>query len=381
MLLASPLARLLFDGRPDEVRAIRAAAVAVPLTAMSNVLQHWYRMVRRPGPALAVAAAGSAGIVVATLVAVLVGDGGVAAVFGAQAAAGAVITPIGLVALRRAASRPSVDRVRLAAMARYALPLLPALAAPLLLGLIARGLIGALAGVEAVGEYQIVTMLATVTVLLTQTMQQTWEPFALSITDREAARPLYRQAFGGYVVLAAWFAVAITAVLPAVLAVLGRGFDDLALATVVFSASILVTGLFPVVNTGPAIAGTGRPAFEAIALGLVGNVGLTALLVPHVGQIGACWAALATGALLIGGRVAARRSGLARRLPAPLHARHRRGDDGRRHRAGPARPRRTRARRPGRRQCGARGGRDRVAVRQLLSLRRTDGGGAAAPAP
>lgn len=298
--LAGPIARLAFSGSPSEIRATRATALTIPALAMINVLQHWYRMVRRPIPALVVAVVVAGSTLVLTIVLVAVGDGGVASVFAAQAIVGAAVTIAGLVQMWPVIAPARIDPVRLRAMLRYSVPLLASVASPLLLGLLTRVLIRAFSDVDEVGEFQVVSMLATVVILFTTAFQQAWEPYALSMVDRERAKPIYRAAFLGYSAAAGLFCAALAALFPAALPILGDRFDDLALGAVVFSASLLLSGILPVVNTGPSIAGTGRPALEAMVGGTVANVAFCAVLVPPLGQLGACWAALATAALLVG---------------------------------------------------------------------------------
>jgi O-antigen/teichoic acid export membrane protein len=297
---ARPIARLAFDGTASEGRAVAAAAATIPALAMINVLQHWYRMVRRPIPALVVAGTVAAATLVLTVVFVAVRGAGVAGVFGAQAVVGAVVTVAGIVQMWPTIGRPRVDRERLREMLRYSVPLLPAVAAPLMLGLLTRVLIGAFSDVGQVGEFQVVSMIATVVVLFTMALQQAWEPFALSIVDRHAAKPLYRTALLGYSAVAGFMTCALAGLLPFVLPILGARFRDLALPAVVFAASMLIGGAIPIVNTGPSIAGTGRPALEAMIGGSVLNLALCAALVPKFGELGACWASLATAIVLVG---------------------------------------------------------------------------------
>lgn len=298
-VFAEPLARLVFDGTPGDVRATRAAALTIPALAMINVLQHWYRMVRRPLPALIVACAVAFATLVLTIGLVGVGHAGVAGVFAAQAIVGAGVTVAGLVQLWPTIGAPRIDRARLRAMLRYSLPLLPAVASPFLLGLLTRVLIRAFSDVGEVGKFQVVSMLATVVTLFTTALQQAWEPYALSLTDREGAKPIYRAALLGFVTIAGLFSILLAAGFPIALPILGARFDDLALPALVFGASLLISGALPIVNTGPSIVGTGRPALETMVGGTVANVALCAALVPSFGQSGACWASLMTAVLLV----------------------------------------------------------------------------------
>ena len=55
VVLADPIARAFFDGTGHDVAAVRASSLTIPALAMINVLQHWYRMVRRPVPAFVIA--------------------------------------------------------------------------------------------------------------------------------------------------------------------------------------------------------------------------------------------------------------------------------------------------------------------------------------
>ncbi len=296
---AAPLARMLFDGTASEIRATRAAALTIPGLAMVNVLQHWYRMVRRPMPALAVAVIVAGATLVLTIGLVGIGNAGVGGVFAAQAIAGAAVTVAGLVVLWPTIGAPRIDSERLRAMLRYSLPLLPAVASPLLLGLLTRVLIRVFSDVGEVGKFQVVAMLATVVTLVTTAFQQAWEPYALSMTDREAAKPIYRAAFVGFAAVAGLVSVCLAAGFPLALPILGSRFGDLALPAVVFGASMLISGGLPIVNTGPSIAGTGRPALETMLVGTLMNVAFCAALVPSFGQLGACWASLITAVLLV----------------------------------------------------------------------------------
>ena len=298
-VFANPLARLLFDGTASEVRATRAAALTIPGLAMINVLQHWYRMIRRPMPALLVAAIVAAATLALTIALVGFGDAGVGGVFAAQAIVGGVVTVAGLAHMWPTIGRPRIDRDRFAVMLRYSLPLLPAVASPLLLGLLTRVLIRVFSDVGEVGKFQVVAMLATVVTLFTTAFQQAWEPYALSMTDREGAKPTYRAAFVGFAAIAGMLSVGIAAGFPLALPLLGGRFNDLALPAVVFGASMLISGALPIVNTGPSIVGTGRPALETMVGGTVINVALCAALVPSLGQRGACWASLITAVLLV----------------------------------------------------------------------------------
>lgn len=299
-LLAGPLARLAFDGTAGEIRATRAAALTIPALAMINVLQHWYRMVRRPIPALVVAAAVATSTFLLTIALVAVGHAGVAGVFAAQAIVGAGVTVAGLVQMWPVISPPQIDRAHLRTMLRYSVPLLPAVASPLLVGLLTRVLIRAFSDVDQVGKFQVVSMLATVVVLFTMAIQQAWEPFALSLLDRERAKPIYRSALLGFALLAAIACCALAALFPLALPILGSRFKDLALPALIFSAALLISGAAPIVNTGPSIVGTGRPALESMIAGTLTNVALCAALVPRFGQLGACWASLATAIVFVG---------------------------------------------------------------------------------
>ena len=298
-LAAGPLARVAFEGTAADIRATRAAALAIPGLAMINVLQHWYRMVRRPTPALLVAIAVAASTLVLTVLLVAIGHAGVAGVFGAQAAVGAAVTIAGLAQMWPAIGPPRVDRARFRTMLRYSIPLLPSVASPLLLGLLTRLLIRSFADVDEVGQFQVVSMLATVVILFTTAFQQAWEPYALSMIDREQAKPIYRAAFLGYAAMAGLFGCFLAALFPLALPILGSRFTDLSLPVLIFGASMLVGGALPIINTGPSIAGTGRPAFEAMLVGSAVNVALCAALIPSLGQEGACWASLITAFLLV----------------------------------------------------------------------------------
>ena len=299
VVLAEPFAGLVLDGTPGDVRATRAAALTIPALAMINVLQHWYRMVRRPLPALVVACGVALATLVLTIGLVGFGHAGVAGVFVAQAIVGAGVTVAGLVQLWPTIGAPRIDRARLRIMLRYSLPLLPAVASPFLLGLLTRVLIRAFSDVGEVGKFQVVSMIATVVTLFTTALQQAWEPYALSLTDREGAKPIYRAALLGFVSIAGLFSIVLAAGFPLALPILGARFDDLALPALVFGASMLISGALPIVNTGPSIVGTGRPALETMVGGTAANVALCALLVPPFGQNGACWASLMTAVLLV----------------------------------------------------------------------------------
>lgn len=299
VVTAGLIARTFFDGTGSEIRSVQMASLCVPALAMINILQHWYRMARRPGPALVIAFVVAIATTILTVVFVGVQRMATPGVFGAQAAVGAVVIVVGLHQLWPVIGKPHVDTDRLRAMLRYSLPLLPGVASTLLLGLLTRILIGALSDVGEVGEFQVVSMLATVVLLFATALQQAWEPFALSVTDRHAAKPLYRTALTGYFAIAGLMTVGLAGVLPFAMPILGRGYEGLAVAVVVLCGSILLNGAMPILTTGPSIVGSGRPAFEAVLAGALVNIAGCLLLVPTFGQLGACWASLAGSAVLI----------------------------------------------------------------------------------
>ena len=292
VLLADPISHAFFDGTGHTAAAVRASALTIPALAMINVLQHWYRMVRRPVPAFAIALVVALFTLALTVLLVAVLDYGIVGVFGAQAIVGTGATIVGLRQMWPEIGFESIDRVRLGEMLRYSLPLLPALASPLLLGLLTRVLIRVLSNVEEVGKFQVVSMLATVVVVLTTAVQQAWEPFSLSLPDRVSSKPIYRVMMVFYGALVGLIVAALAGVLPFVLPILGDRFVSLAVPATVFSASVLLSGAFPIINTGPSIAGSGRPALEAMVSGSLLSLVFCALLVPGMGQRGACWAAL-----------------------------------------------------------------------------------------
>lgn len=299
VVCGSALANVFFDGTARQTRSVQMAALCIPGLAMINIMQHWYRIVRRPVPALVVAVLVSVAIFMLTLYLVAVQEHAAAGVFAAQALVGFVAIVIGLKQLWPFIGVPSIDTQRLREMLRYSIPLLPAVASVLLLGLLTRVLIRVFSDVGQVGEYQVVTMLATAVVLVVTAMQQTWEPLSLSIVDREGAKPMYRAVVTGYFVLAGYITLVLAAVFPVVVALLDERFRKLALPAVVISASLLINGAIPIVTTGPSIVGSGRPAFEAVTVGIVLNTVLCVLLVPRYGQIGACWASLLGSAGLV----------------------------------------------------------------------------------
>jgi O-antigen/teichoic acid export membrane protein len=288
---ARPLSTIVFRSA-SFATPIRAAALALPLTVATLIVQHWFR-IHEKATAAVVFGVGTAVLTVGCTIGCVGPLGlGLSGVFLGQAVAGVVLTICGIAAVNGKVHLGAFSKVRLVAMLRYSLPVLPSVAAIYLLAVLTRLLINGLSSTEVVGDYQVVAMLATGAALFTQAVQQAWEPFALGANDREASRPIYRTALVGYFVVATVLCSAIAVVGPWALQLVGLRYRSFGAELVVMCAAILVAGAMPIVNTGAAIVGSGRPALLVMCLSILANVGLAFALIPKWGLAGAVWASL-----------------------------------------------------------------------------------------
>jgi O-antigen/teichoic acid export membrane protein len=296
--LAPPISRSVFS-TTDYVGAIRVAALALPLTVAALIVQHWFRIHERAVPAVVFGIATAVLTVAGTVVCVGPLGLGLTGVFWGQAATGAILTGTGLLALQGKLHLSSFSKARLAEMLKYSLPVLPSVAAIYLLAVLTRLLINGLANTTVVGDYQVVAMLSTGAALFTQAVQQTWEPFALSSPDRDASKPMYRTALVGYFIAAAVLCAAIAAIGPWALQLVGSRYAGFGPELVILCAATLLAGSMPIINTGAAIVGSGRPALVVMGLSVLFNVALAIAWIPRWGLAGAVWASFIAAVVTI----------------------------------------------------------------------------------
>jgi O-antigen/teichoic acid export membrane protein len=290
-LVAGPVGSLAFGGA-SPVRTIRTAALSLPFTVVTLIVQHWFRIRQLPIPAVLFSIATAVFTVGCTIAFLGPMELGLPGVFLGQAVAGAALTIIGGAIVFRKVHLRAFSAHRLKEMLRYALPVLPSVAAIYLLAVVTRLLINGLASTEVVGDYQVIAMLATGAALFTQAVQQAWEPYALANSQNETSRTIFRTALLMYVILAAVLCSAIAVVGPWALQLAGTRFGEFGPELVIICASILVSGSMPIINTGAAIVGSGRPALVVMGVSILANIAFAIVFVPRFELMGAMLASL-----------------------------------------------------------------------------------------
>jgi O-antigen/teichoic acid export membrane protein len=183
---------------------------------------------------------------------------------------------------RRFSLRVRVSDLR--AMMRFGLPTVPADASVYALQVADRFYLYRGVGPGAAGEYAIAVQLAGVVFLLVRGFQYAWPPLAYSIdSDAEASRL--------YSIVATWFVLA-TGVVVVAVALLGRWLVRLLAAPHYFGAHSALPwlalgwtlyGLYQVMIVITGRARVTQRNLPAAAIGLVVNVALLLVLVPHGG--------------------------------------------------------------------------------------------------
>jgi len=181
-----------------------------------------------------------------------------------------------------------VDRVRLPAMLRFGLPIVPAEVSVFALNIVDRLYLYRVESEASAGLYSLAVKLSAVVILATRAFQYAWPPLAYSIRDDEQARRFYALVATYYVLIAGTVVAALT--------LLGRWAVRLLAAPDFFPAHVALPwvalgwalyGLFLVLVVMAGRAKVSTRTFPAALAGLIVNVVLLVVLVPALGIAGA----------------------------------------------------------------------------------------------
>jgi O-antigen/teichoic acid export membrane protein len=215
----------------------------------------------------------------------------------AQAVSWAFAALIGVLLVRSTLrQRPSV--ADMVALARFGIPLAPAVVALSLGEFGHRAILLASGGAEQVGYLSVALRFGSVAMLAVTGFQLAWQPRVFAAwSDRTAASPTTRQAHGMIAIVTA-AAVAVAAAVPFLIGVLvGESYADASTASGLATLPVLAQAAFIGVSTPMLARGlTGR-----VAIGMVSGVALalamSLLLSAAFGAIGIIWS-MGAGVLL-----------------------------------------------------------------------------------
>lgn len=301
---ARPLA--LAAGLPDRLSdVVRYAAWVLAFDAMALVPFAHLRMRHRAGA--------YAGVKVANIVinlalnyVFLVKMGlGARGVFLASLAASCATLMI-LMPVMAEEARPRFDWGLYRSMLGFALPLIPAGAASMMVQVIDRPILKALTNDAVVGVYQANYRLGIFMMMVVNMFDAAWRPFFLQRAAQPGAEKVFARVLSYFVAGSAFLFLAVTLLIPAVVALpLGHGrtlihpayWGGLALVPVV-TLGYLFNGVY--VNMLPCVTLAKRSDLVAYAaaLGAIVNVGANFLWIPRWGMMGAAWATLAAYAAM-----------------------------------------------------------------------------------
>ena len=289
---ADPLAQLIV-GEPRAAGLFRVAALSLPTAALPLVLNGWFRLQRRPKPAVTIAVGASLLQILLTIAFVLWLRLGLSGVFLAQVASSLAASAVAAFILRDWVSPRRFDRARLRAMLRYSLPLVPGGVAFWVVSTADRYFLRAFTSVSDVGLYSIGAAIALAVALVTGAFQQAWGPFALSIHKQPTARDTYARVFLAYIVVTSALAAGVSLFArEAVLLLAPRQYLAAVIVVGPLSFSAVMIGLTYVAAIGPSIVKVTRPTGVAFAVAAVAGIGLNFLLTPRFGMLGSAFATL-----------------------------------------------------------------------------------------
>ena len=172
---------------------------------------------------------------------------------------------------------------------RFGLPTVPAEASAYALSVLDRQYLVHEQGAAAAGRYAIAIKVAGAIVFIVQAFQYAWPPLAYSVTDDADAARLYGLVTTYYVLLTGWVVAGLTLESRYIIRFLAphAGYFASYRAIPWVSLGWAMYGLWVVLLVIAGRARVTRRNFPAAFIGLVANIALLLLLVPHYGIAGA----------------------------------------------------------------------------------------------
>ena len=299
-LLAFPLTRLLFADMA-QVPILLLIGPIVFCDTLNLVPLSYLRAERRPAAyatlSFARAVLGSLLIIVFVVILHMAVLG---VVLGSLISA-AVVALAGIVVLARshriglAWDRPLINH-----MLVFSLPLVPASVAAWTLNLSDRYLLQAFVGNQAVGIYSAgYTIGLVINALAVAPFSLAWAAIFWEMATRPGARETYARVMTGFVILAAFIALGLSALSTDVLRLLFRPDFEPSRFVVPFSAfAYVMYGIYSVGATGLNIEGRTGVLPVTLWASAIANVALNLLLIPSIGYLGAALSTLLSYGLL-----------------------------------------------------------------------------------
>lgn len=317
LLLAFPLTQLLF-GDASQLPVMLAIGPIVFCDTLNLIPLSLLRAERQPAAyatlSFSRAVLGSVMIII-FVVGFRLGVLGV--VLGALVSA-VTVAVIGVTLLGRAGRlRVAIDRPLARHMLSFSLPLVPASIASWTLNLSDRYLVGAFQGYAAVGVYSAgYTIGLVVNALVVAPFSLAWGATFWQISKSPRAPETYARVMAGFVVVASFIALLLSAAATDGLRILFEPAFEEGRFVVPFSAfAYVLYGVYTIGATGINIEGRTRVLPITTGFAAAGNVALNLLLIPLVGYIGAAVATTVSyGALAISTTLVSQRY-----YPVPWH--------------------------------------------------------------
>jgi O-antigen/teichoic acid export membrane protein len=304
MFVGAPvLSEVLTDDRGDDtVEALRALAILLPLTAVSNTLVSATRGYSTMLPTVIVDRVGRPGLQLVA-VALVATAGSAAALSVAWAAPWALAAMFGgwwLVHLQRtrlpdATSDDGPHRVWHEFWSFTGFRAATSIV-QLLLQRLDVVLLSLLAGPVHAATYMVATRFIVIGQFVNQALSNVVEPRLsrlLALGDAKAVRAVYRVATGWLIILCWPFYLLIAVYAADVLSVFGEGYDDGVPVVLVLVATMLAATSVGMVDVVLLMSGRAGWSLLNAGLALTVNVSADVLLIPHLGILGAAvgWAA------------------------------------------------------------------------------------------
>ncbi len=298
LVLRAPLSRWLFD----DVRlsglwvlfAVNLVAVNIPRIGIL-----WYRMERKPWPAVGLGAVTSVGTAAFGVLFVVYLHVGLSGVIAGQAIGSWLGTIAALIALRRVFSVRAVDPPRLPPMLRVSAPLVLMTNLNWVMSGAVAYFVNFLCSREDAGLYQVANSLSSVLGLVIFAFDQAWAPIALSIREVPVARRVYGVTVEAALVLGLLLAFAATVfATPALLVITHPEYVPARWVLAILALNTVLINVPSILSVTFAREKVTMPLAKATAVGAVVTVALVPLLASRMGKEGAALAVL-VGTLII----------------------------------------------------------------------------------
>src|SRR5918994_609766 len=292
---AAPWIAELLNLGDDQSGLVRAAFVGLWAQMNYEQLTALFRVEERSTAFLAASLVNIGITVAATVLFVVVLDGGAVGVVAGNFT-GTLVVYAALFGYRREQLGLQLDRSLLREMQRFGLPLVPAALALIAVNFGDRFFLVHFADLEEVGRYELGVRIASAMVLLLTAFRTAWPAFAYSIQDEDEARRTYGYVLTYLVLVASWLALGLGLLAPWLVRLLSPANEDfwpgervvapLAFASAAYAGYIVVSiGIGRARRTQFNWAITGAAAVVDVALNLI--------LVPEYGMEGAAAAVVA----------------------------------------------------------------------------------------